>query len=82
MRTGEQLSFSNTMKTFNTADICEEAHRLTVLKCKRLNIEVDAVDEDDEDEVAYTEEANTIFDEFFEAIELKWESDPEMEREV
>jgi ribose 5-phosphate isomerase len=70
------------MKTFNTADVCEEAHRLTVLKCKRLGLEVDAVDEDDEDEVAYTDEAQVIFDEFFEAVEQKWEADPEMKREV
>jgi len=72
------------MKTFNTADVCEEAHRLTVLKCKRLGIEVDAVDEDDEDEVAYTEQAQVIFEEFVEAIEKKWEEDRKMvnEREL
>jgi hypothetical protein len=69
------------MKTFNTADICEEAHRLTTLKCKRLGIEVDAVDEDDDDEIAYTDQAKLFFDEFFEAIEEKWEADKDMKRE-
>jgi len=70
------------MKTFNTADVCEEAHRLTVLKCKRLGFEVDTVDEDDPDEMAYTEEAQVFFEEFVDAIEEKWEADPEMKREV
>lgn len=72
------------MKTFNTADVCEEAHRLTVLKCKRLGIEVDMEDEDDEDEVAYTEQAQIFFEEFVDAIEKKWEADEGMvnEREL
>ena len=84
MKTGEHLSFSNTMKTFNTADVCEEAHRLTVLKCKRLDIPVDMPDEDDEDEMDYTPEARIIFEEFVNAVECKWEDDEEMvnEREL
>jgi hypothetical protein len=72
------------MKTFNTSDVCQEAHRLTVLKCKRLGIQVDEEDEDDEDELDYTEEARAIFEEFVNAVEEKWESDEGMvnEREL
>ena len=56
-------------KTFQTADVCELAHELTVRECARLNIKVD------EDEETYTNEAQDIFNRFSEWVEHIWETE-------
>ena len=49
------------------ADVCEEAHELTVKECKRKNITVDTYLRSN-DEVTYTPKAQLIFDKHYEYL--------------
>lgn len=64
-------------KTFQTADVCDEAHIQTVAYCKRLGIALNLPEDEweDEEEPIYSEEAKRIFDSFVVKIEEKWESE-------
>lgn len=72
-------------KTFNTADICEAAHYLTVRDCKRekitLNCHKGKCTHDGEGEVHYSTKAQEIFDKHFDIIEEQYESNPNITRE-
>jgi len=50
------------------ADVCEEAHRLTVEECEKKDIELDINKDEYGDEVIYTEEAQEIFNKYFDKI--------------
>lgn len=52
----------------NIADICEEAHNLTIKECKEKGIEVDFWT-DKNRELTYSKEAQTIFNKHFDVIE-------------
>lgn len=78
------------MKTYNTSDIAEEAHALTVKECKASGIIVDctncdeckeAQEDGDEIETHYTVMASKIFDYHFDAIEARYEADKNYKRE-
>lgn len=67
-------------KTFTTADVCDLAHELTVRECDRKGIEVDY----NGDEEVYSDEAQVIFDTFFDDIEdiyenvYKWKNERDL----
>lgn len=51
--------------TITMAEVCELAHKLTVLKCQDKNIEVEV--QHDEDTV-YTEKAKEIYNNYYEIV--------------
>ena len=70
------------MKTFQTADVCEIAHQLTVYECARLDIQLNSEDSDEDEEV-YSDEAQTIFDRFVIYVENIWEAEGQVnERDI
>ena len=59
------------MKTFQTADTCEEAHARTVKECEKKNIVIDNPFFDGEQ---YTDEAQDIFNRHYDEVEHEFEA--------
>lgn len=53
----------------DTADICEEAHKLTKKECKEQDIEFDSIDK--QGLLCYSKRAQIIFNKYFDVIENK-----------
>jgi len=51
--------------TITTADICELAHKLTVLKCQEKGY---AVEIKQDEETVYTEKAQEIYNNYYEIV--------------
>jgi len=59
------------MNNFDTADVCEEAHKRTVEECKKKGIVLDNPFIDSGD-IKYTDEAQVIFDRHFDEVEQEF----------
>lgn len=59
-------------KIEDMADVCEEAHKRTVMECEKKNIPVDCdnevCDEHMEDSIHYSNKAQLIFDRHYDEI--------------
>lgn len=58
------------MNKYDNADVCEEAHKRTVIACRKLKIKVDDVKNE---ELNYTPKAQIIFDKHFDEVEGEFE---------
>lgn len=62
------MTNSQGIRIKDMADLCEEAHTRTVNECTEKNIKIDRIEND---EIAYTPEAQEIFDRHYnELVEL------------
>lgn len=50
------------------ADVCELAHTLTILECEWKHIVCDLPDEDENGDSVYTDQAQVIFDKYYDLI--------------
>jgi len=59
-------------KEYDTADICEEAHKRTEQECKEKGIMLDTIDV--KGDIRYTEKAQDIFNRHFDEVEEEFEN--------
>jgi len=66
-------------KEYDTANICEEAHKRTIKECRKKNITVNCEGCPDCDETGemthYSDEAQDIFNKHFDEIEEEFEKE-------